>query len=63
MAKGGDVADDNQEYSVDEKEMSKDKDESELHEGVMKELGEHLKNGNHKEALESLKALIMACKD
>jgi hypothetical protein len=64
MAKGGEVGvSDKAEYAEDEKEMDTDKDDADLQEGVMKELGGHLKNGNHKEALGSLKALIMACKD
>lgn len=64
MAEGGKVGiSDKAEYPADEKEMSKDKEDSELHEGVMKELVGHIKSGDHKAGLESLKALIMACKD
>jgi hypothetical protein len=62
MNKGGEVGvSDKAEYGEDEKEMSNDKEDADLHEGVMKEMGDHLKNGNHKEALESFKALVNSC--
>lgn len=47
-----------------DKDMSDDESmDNELHEGVAKEMMGHMKSGDHKGMLESLKALIMSMKD